>query len=570
MKVIYSILNLLLFISCYQEISFSESEFEKVDEFLNEFQGNRPGYALGIVRDGKLIYSKGYGLANLDYGIPISDSSAFYIGSMAKQFTTASLLILESEDRIDFDAPVRNYLPEFPKYKQEITISHLIHHISGIRETNSLQLFQGIDRKFEEPFTTNDLYELVLAQQKLNFLPGEEYRYSSGGYAVLVKIVEQVSGQSFRSFVRTRIFEPLSMTSTVVSDNHNEIIPNRAVSYWPVSENKYERRSHVFDAYGDGGIITTVRDLANWDKAFYADLLGVGNFAEKMYQKSRLNNGDTIDYAMALNVWDYKGQKVVQHNGGMLGFRVDMVRFPELNTSIILLGNSAYLDPTGDALKIAEIIMNDSFQDKKPSDIEKEISTITVSPDNLFQLSGYYWTDQTNFFRRITLQNDSLFLDSGNPDHKQYLLPISQNEFVIQGSDPSTHLRFDINDVDLTINNGNLKRFFRRFDPNPPKSLNEILPYIGVYNSIELESTYKIFQENNAIFLGINNKNPRQIFPLPEQSEMVWNGNKMLWIGFGELKFEFDENGIVKGFTIGDSRVSGVKFEKQTITSPMR
>lgn len=570
MKVIYSILTLLIFISCSEEKSFSESEFEKVDEFLNQFEGNRPGYALGIIKDGKLIYSKGYGLANLDYGITISDSSAFYIGSMAKQFTAAALLILESEGKIDLNASVRDYLPEFPNYDQEITINNLIHHTSGIRETNSLQLFQGIDRKFEEPFHTDDLFNLVLAQKELNFLPGHEYRYSSGGYAVLAKIVEQISGHSFRDFARTKIFEPLDMTSTIVSDNHNEIIPNRADSYWPVSENKYERRSQVFDAYGDGGIITTVRDLAHWDKAFYADLLGVENFAEKMYQKSRLNNGDTIDYARALNVWEYNGQKVVQHNGGMLGFRVDMVRFPELSTTIILLGNSAYLDPTGDALKIAEILMNNSFKDKKPSDTEQETSTVKVPSYILSKFSGYYWTDQTNYFRRVTLQNDSLFLDSGNPDHKDYLIPISQKEFVVQGSIPSTRLRFNTDDADLIINFGNLKRFFRKFDPSQPKSIDEIMSYLGVYTSEELKSSYQIFRENDVIFLEINKNEPRQIFPLQEESEMVWNGNKMLWIGFGELKFDFDENDNVQGFTIGDGRVSGVKFEKQAITPAMR
>ena len=568
MKLTYFIVTLLLFISCSNEqLSY---EYEKVDQFLNQFEGQRPGYALGIVRDGKLIYSNGYGLANLDYNIPISDSTAFYIGSMAKQFTTAALLILEAEDKIDFDAPVTKYLSDFPRYKQEITINHLIHHVSGIRETNSLQLFQGIDRNFEEPFTTSDLIRLVVKQKELNFLPGEEYRYSSGGYAVLAKIVEQISGQTFRDFAKTNIFDPLNMTRTIVSDDHNEIIENRAVSYWPISKDKYERRSQVFDAYGDGGIITTVRDLANWDKAFYSNLLGVGNFAGKMYQKFRINNGDIIDYTRGLNVWDYKGEKVVQHNGGMLGFRVDMVRFPDHETSIILLGNSANLDPTGDALKIAEIIMNGSFEDEKPLYFEKETTKMAVTADYLSEFLGYYWTDQTNYFRRITMQNDSLFLDSGNPDYKQYLTPLSPKEFIIQGSNPSTHLRFDIDGADLLINFGNLKRSFRKFDPSPPKNLNEIMSYIGVYNSDELESTYKIFRENDTVFLEINKNKPRQIFPLPKYSEMVWNGNKMLWIGFAEIKFDFDENGIVNGFTIGDGRVSGVKFEKQSKTKVMR
>ncbi len=554
---------LLLLIACTRHKPLYKSDFQQVDEFLNQFEGKRPGYALGIIQNGQLTYAKGYGLANLDYGIPLSDSSAFYIGSMAKQFTAAALLILEAEGKIDFNDPVTKHLPDFPKYDQEITISHLIHHTSGVRETNSLQLFQGIDKKFEEPFSTDDLLTIIFAQQHLNFQPGQEYRYSSGGYAVLAKIVEQISGQTFREFAKTKIFEPLGMTSTLVCDNHNEVIPNRAVSYWPVAENTYERRSQVFDAYGDGGIITTVKDLAKWDQAFYTDELGIQNFADKMYQKSTLTNGDTIDYARALNVWEYKGQKIVQHNGGMLGFRVDMVRFPTLKTSIILLGNSAYLNPTGDALKIAEFLLKDAFEEDTPLDSSKDAAPVSLSSSVLSQFSGYYWTDQTNYFRRTTLQNDSLFLDNGNLDAKEYLMPVSKSTFVVKGSNPTTHLEFNASESDLIIHFGNLERRFRKFDPTPPQQVSELNPYLGVYTSDELESTYTIFKETDVVFLKINKNEPRQIFPLPTGSGMVWNGDKMLWIGFGEIKFEVDDNNVVKGLTIGDRRVSGVKFRKK-------
>ncbi len=248
---------------------------------------------------------------------------------MAKQFTTAALLILEAEGKLDFKRPVQAYLPAFPEYAWPITLQHLVHHTSGIRETNSMQLFQGIDPQFEEVFDTDDLVELVLQQKELNFAPGSEYRYSSGGYAVLAKIVEKVSGKPFPEFVEERIFRKLGMYDTRVSDDHNEIIPNRAVSYWPQGEGQWERRSQVFDAYGDGGIITTVRDLLEWDKAFYEDRLGVENFAEKMYQKGRLNSGEEIEYARALQIREFRGQRYITHNGGMLGFRVDMIRFPD-------------------------------------------------------------------------------------------------------------------------------------------------------------------------------------------------------------------------------------------------
>ncbi len=396
--------------------------YERIDELFEIFNQNEsPGYALGIIKHGELVYAKGYGKANLEYSIPLSDSSAFYIGSMAKQFTTAALLILESQGKIDLNKAVNHYLSEFPQYEHEITINHLIHHTSGIRETNSLQLFQGIEPKFEEVFDTEDLYELILAQEELNFKTGEEFRYSSGGYAVLALLVERVSNMPFRAFLDKNIFSPLGMESTFVCDDHNEIVKNRAVSYWPVGNGNYERRSQVFDAYGDGGIITTVKDLVKWDAAFYDDQLGIKNFSSKMYQKGRLNNGDEIEYARALQIRNYKGLQMITHNGGMLGFRVDMVRFPEVNTSIILLGNSAFLDPTGDILKVADLYLKNELKEiEEIKQGQKDETEVKVETNILNQYVGYYWTDDTNYFRRISKRQDSLFLDNGNLDFAQY------------------------------------------------------------------------------------------------------------------------------------------------------
>ena len=527
-----------------------------------------PGYALGIVKNGELVYSKGYGKANLDYNISISDTTAFYIGSMAKQFTAAALLILETQGKLNFERPVTDYLPDFPVYNHEIRVSHLIHHTSGIRETNSLQLFQGIDRNFEEVFGTDDLYQLIKHQKGLNFRPGTEFRYSSGGYAVLAKIIEKVSGQSLRRFLDKHVFEPLGMHHTFVCDNHNEIVFNRAVSYWPIENGVYERRLQVFDAYGDGGIITTVQDLAKWDKAFYQDVLGIEDFATKMYRKGVLNDGAEIDYAFALNVWKHRGQKVVQHNGGMLGFRVDMVRFPKHKTSIILLGNSSYLYPTWDGLKVAEIVLEDVFEKGiVESEKNQKPSKKTTIPKSIAESrAGYYWTDEMNYYRRISFDNDSLFLDSGNIEQRTYLIPVSQNEYVQQGSNDKTRLYFDSknNKTPLQIDYGKVKRDFREFDATPPQQLTELKKYVGIYQSEELNATYVFYNTKDRLFLEINNSTTIQVYPTEDNSNIVWNGTKMLWIGFGEIKFQFTE-GVVTGFDIGDQRVGGVYFKKKSI-----
>ncbi|XLS27801.1 serine hydrolase domain-containing protein [Flavobacteriaceae bacterium M23B6Z8] len=569
MKYLVILVALLLLLSaCHQsKPAQSLSKTAKVDSLFQKYQApDSPGYALGIIEDGALLYSKGYGMANLEHGIPLSDSSAIYIGSMAKQFTTAALLILESQGKIDLSKPVKEYLPEFPVYADTITVNHLIHHTSGIRETNSMQLFQGIDRNFEEVFDTGDLYELILQQENLNFKPGSEFRYSSGGYAVLAKMVERMTEKDFRSYLNEVIFEPLGMKNTFVSDNRHEIVPNRAASYWPTNEGTYELRNQLFEAYGDGGIITTVKDLAKWDRAFYEDLLGVEDFAQKMYNKGTLENGEEIEYARALQVRNYKGLQMITHNGGMLGFRVDMVRFPEIKTSFILLGNSAYLDPTGDILKIADIWLDAHFAEIPATTQKKtETSEIKVAPETLTTYTGYYWTDEANYYRRITLRNDSLFLDSGNPDFASYLMPISQTEFLIKDFFIPARFKFDPKNIkkELTAIFGNTHRNFRKFDPTPPASIEDLIPYLGSYRSEELSSTYRIYKDSGRIYLQINRKKPLQLFPVPTNSNVVWNGKKMVWIGFGELKFEFENPNTVSALYIGDARVSGIRFDKE-------
>ena len=539
---------------------------QEIDRLFEQYtSGNSPGYALGIVENGALIYSKGYGMANLDYDIPLTDTSAFYIGSMAKQFTAAALLILESSGKIDFSKPVRHYLPDFPEFEKEITIEHLLHHTSGIRETNSLQLFQGIDAQFEQPFDTDDLYQLIIDQKSLNFQPGEEFRYSSGGYAVLAKLIESISKQPLRNFMETHIFQPLGMRHTFVCDNHNEIIKNRVVSYWPVNNGTYERRSQVFDAYGDGGIITTVKDLAKWDQAFYSGLPGIKDFASKMYQKGRLNNGQEIEYARALQVRTYKGHQMVTHNGGMLGFRVDMVRFPGLNTSFILLGNSAYLDPTGTILKLADIYLAKDLKYTHPTPELALEAPYSIPSKALAAFTGHYWTDEMNYFRNISIRNDSLFLDSGNPDYGLYLYPISPNIFTIPGYYIDNHLHFQpaVDEKALIANFGGTRRTFRKFDPAPPENLDELKAYAGHYYSAELLTNYLLVIKAEKLFLQINHNKPFQIYPVPSDRNVVWNGKKMVWIGFGEIKFTFDDKGKTNGLIIGDGRVSGVKFEKR-------
>lgn len=533
---------------------------DKVDELLSPYIAAAPGMAIGVIKNGELILAKGYGAANLDYNIPITPDSRFYIGSMAKQFTGAALLKLESEGQINFQDPVYKYLPDFPRYPQDITLDHLIHHTSGVRCTSSMQLIAGINQKFEEHFTAEEQYQMIIQQKELNFEPGTQYRYSSGGYIVLAKVVEQASGMSFRAYLQKNIFEPLGMDQSFVIDDHNEIVENRVVSYWPDQEGGFERRSLIFDGKGDGSILTTVKDLAKWDKAFYEDtLLGIPDFADRMYQKGQLKSGEELDYGMALISYEHKGHFVVSHNGGMLGFSADMLRFPKEKLSIIVLANRGGIYSTGMAIQIADIFLKEK-PDTLPSDSwERDFINIDASVAKKY--AGKFFSEDMNNWRRITYDRDTLFFDMGSLNERIPMQPLAPNEFMIGDPKDPTKILFLSRDT-ILIKRGIQQLPCVRFDDSAPKNIGDLQRIKGTYYSSELNTYYTIFQEDYQLKLRINNNAPIVLFPDPSDKRINWNSLDKVWIGFAMMKFITAPDGEANGFSIGDNRVKGIFFEK--------
>ncbi|MEM9886647.1 MAG: hypothetical protein AAF849_12210, partial [Bacteroidota bacterium] len=236
-------------------------------------------------------------------------------------------------------------------------------------------------------------------------------------------------------------------------------------------------------------------------------------------------------------------------------------RFPQFRTSIILLGNMAFLNPTGDALKIAELLFPDQFEEKSTVNDKAIESTLRLTAEQAKSYAGHYWTDEVNHYKRVVVKNASLFLDNGNPNNGQQLVPIAPNQFAIKNT--SILLNFTTDHQQVTIDYGMSKTIYKKYDPTPPRQLTEVEQYSGEYFSDELNTTYRIYLKNSNLFLKINSNDEQQIFPVPSQSRVIWNSKSMFWIGFAEIKFDVDEEGGVQGFKIGDGRVSGIWFEKQ-------
>jgi CubicO group peptidase (beta-lactamase class C family) len=291
-------ITLLLFSFLYLNAQITASQIEKVDHLFKKWdQKDSPGAAVGIIQKGNLIYTNGYGSANLDYDVPIDADSKFYIASTSKQFTAACLALLVQEGKLKLEDDIRKHIPELPDYGKTITIRHLVHHTSGLRDYLELMSLAG--KSFENYFNISDGIELLCRQKALNFDPGAEYLYSNSGYILLAEIVTRVSGKSIREYADEKIFRPLGMKNTFFNDNHKQVTKNRVVSYRPEG-NGYLRFVQNFDALGDGNLLTTVNDLYLWDQNFYHKKVGGSAFLDLIHTRGTLNNGKELDYAFGL------------------------------------------------------------------------------------------------------------------------------------------------------------------------------------------------------------------------------------------------------------------------------
>ena len=288
-----------------------------------------PGCAVGVVRDGQLAFAKGYGMADLEHDTPITPSTRFYIASLSKQFTAMSIVLLAQEGRLSLDDWIRRWVPEVPSFGAPITLRQLLHHTSGLRDYFTLLALSGWPS--DGLLTEQQFLDLVSRQKNLNFTPGDEFLYSNTGYALLAIVVERASGQSLRDYAADHIFKPLGMAHTEFRDDHTQLIPHRAVGYQPTASG-FRLSQPELDVVGDGGVYSTIEDLAKWDANFESGRVGGKEGVAELEEPGRLNNGQTIPYALALTVGDMAGIGTFSHRGAYGGYRSAMLMIPSASS----------------------------------------------------------------------------------------------------------------------------------------------------------------------------------------------------------------------------------------------
>ena len=375
-----------------------------IDRIFAEWdRPDSPGCALGVVRDGRLVYERGYGMANLDYDIPNGPRMVYYIGSDSKQFTAAAVALLTLRGQLSLDDDVRKYFPELPDYGTPVRIRHLIHHTSGIRDIYTLMSLRG-DR-LEDVFPDSEALALIVRQRGLAFPPGSAYSYSNSGYFLLGQLVKRVSGRSLREFTDAELFRPLGMTNTHFHDDPGHVMKNRAMSYESDGKGGFViSYLQNFDKVGAGGLYSTVEDLQKWDENYYTHKVGGDTLQTLIHTRGVLTNGDTLPYAFGNNVTTYRGLRLVEHGGSMMGYKAYIERYPDQRLSVLTTCNLGSINPGPLSHAVAEVFLGSvmtSGQPTAPAAERAAAANIAVgtSSDPALLIGDYYSQDLDVVFR---------------------------------------------------------------------------------------------------------------------------------------------------------------------------
>lgn len=322
-----------------------------------------PGCAVGVIHDGAYVHKAGYGMANLEYNVPIGSESVFRTGSVGKQFTAMAIAILAERDDLDLDADVHNYLPDLMDYGEEVTVRMIVHHIAGMGDYDhpAFRKVDGSEFRFgNEDYATIEEFYRMVAKADLALEPGVKYQYSNLGYFLLSQIVESVSGQTLHEFAGHEIFGRLGMAASLFNDNVNRVVPNRADGYQRMDDGSYETLMTNLSWVGDGGVYTSLDDFIHWDQNFYNNKLGKGGQAlidmvttpHPTTVSTDVDGDRNAGYAFGLSVAEEGGEYVIGHTGSWVAFTANYKRFPDLSMSVVVFCNnleaSAY--DIGDAI----------------------------------------------------------------------------------------------------------------------------------------------------------------------------------------------------------------------------
>jgi len=538
----------------------AESQSARVDKLFSAWNSkDSPGCAVGISRNGAIVYEHGYGMANIELNVPVTAETVFAIASITKSFTAMSVMLAAERGQLSLDDEVQKYIPEWQDRDDHITIRHLLTHTSGLRDAFTMLGWAPLNGNAGD--MNEGIARLLAKQRGLNFQPGTEYQYNNGGYNLLATILKRATGQSLREFAEANIFKPLGMAHTHVHDDVPMLVPNRASGY---SRNASGWRAAKVDGdiVGNSGMYSTVGDLLLWEENFEKPRVGTMEMFAAMQKPTVLKGGNAIPSGLGFGIGQYRGVPTVEGSGGDYGIATKVARFPNQHFAVAVLCNEDNIVMGGmarvnlDALTngIADIYLADALGPAEAATETVPPTPVKLTDAQLSEKTGLYRIGGVDQPALVTVDHGTLMVRAYyRDDFDLELAPVGANRFLLRNS---VLLEF----IPATpgqpkgwrIGEGNNARVWQQVTFAP--SAAEVRSYAGEYRSEEIGASFTLEAHDSA--LVVRNPSGLDVTIAPFLKD-IFVGDVV-----GIVKFTRDSRGAMTGFTLNRDAARGVRFDR--------
>lgn len=523
----------------------------RVDRLFAQWNNAQsPGCSVGISRNGTVLYEHGYGMADLEWGVPITPSTVMGAASISKQFTAMSILLLAQQGKLTIDDDVSIYVPDWADREHHVTIRNLLNHTSGLREG-----FFLLGMANQNPYADQNeaMVHMLARQREVNFAAGEQFQYNNGGYNLLGSIVKRVSGHTLRDFEEANIFKPLGMTNTQIRDSMGLLIPHRAAGYTQDASG-VRASSEAVGVVGNAGLYTTPDDLLRWEHNFDDVRVGTREIIAAMQKPAVFNNGKTSEYGFGLFIDNYRGLRTVEHSGGDRGISTNLVRFPDQKLAIALMCNSDAINPIILTHKIADIYLEDVAA---PADTDSAPATRATVPErDLVAWTGSYHSSTNRVLSdlQVSLRDGkviahSFYIDDVDvtltpTDARHALYPggtVFEFHPAAAGHSPAWQ---------VTWKDGRPQEVLDMVEFKPEAT--DLPAFAGQYRSEDIKADYGIVVQDSALVVQAQGMADVPLKAFARDT----------FVGMGVVKFLRDAHGAVAGFTMDTYSLRNLRFNR--------
>lgn len=527
------------------QIAAHDDLVRAIDTLLADtYATTEPGAAVLVAREGHILYRTGIGMANLELGVAIEPHMVFRLGSITKQFTAVSILMLMEQGKLSLDDDITTFLPDYPTQGHRVTVEHLLTHTSGIKSYTEMTSWPPLWR------TDMTLQELIdfFKNEPLVFAPGERWSYNNSGYVLLGAIVEAVSELSYEEFLQRHIFEPLGMTHSCY-DHTDRIVPGRVAGYQKGAAG-LENASFLSmtQPHAAGALLSSVDDLLLWDEALYTDRLVSQETLRRAFTPARLNDGTATGYGYGWAIGSYEGHRLIVHGGGINGFLTDAIRLPDDHIYVAVLTNRMIPDPLPDqiALKIAALAIGTPY---------REPVAVTLDPARLDAYVGVYQDDRDEQVEQIVTRDGDHLRVQRTGGAREEILPLSQTEFFFKNNalffDTRLHMEMEGDSVTALVVRGRYGPAERasKTDKPLPQARQAIAVdpalyqrYVGAYE-LAPGMAVTVSREGDRLMVTLSGQAPAEVLP---ESERLF----FLTVVDAQIEFVLDDSGDTSGLIL--------------------